>query len=96
MSQNITIMNIICPSFTLIYYLIAMSHGSVASIATAYGLEDRGPSSSPNRLKNFHFSVSSRLALGFPQPPIHWVPGVKQRGCEADHSSPTSCEVRKM
>jgi hypothetical protein len=49
-------------------------------------------SSNPNRVKNCHFSVSSRPALGPTQPPIQWVPGafspgVKRQGREADQSS---------
>jgi hypothetical protein len=47
------------------------------------------------RMKNFHFSTASRRALGSIQPPIHWVPGVNRPGREADHSSPTSTEVKK-
>jgi hypothetical protein len=35
----------------------------------------RGWSSSPGRVKNFHFSMSCRLALVITQPPIQWVPG---------------------
>jgi hypothetical protein len=46
--------------------------------------------------KNFHFSISSRPALGFTQPPIKWVVGVKRQGREAHHSPPTSAEVKKM
>jgi hypothetical protein len=51
--------------------------------------------------KNFHFSKSSRPALGFTQPPIQQVPGalspgVKRLGREADHSLSTSAEVKKM
>jgi hypothetical protein len=47
------------------------------------------------------FSMSSRPALGPTQPPIQWVPwtlspGVKRPGHEADHSPPTSAEVKKM
>jgi hypothetical protein len=58
--------------------------------------------SSPGRVKNFHFSMSSRLALGSTQPPTQCVPGggsfpgVKRPGREADHSPPTSAEVKKM
>jgi hypothetical protein len=55
-----------------------------------------GGSSSPGRVKNFHFSISSRPALGSTQPPIKWVPGVKRQGREADNSPPTSAEVKKM
>jgi hypothetical protein len=43
---------------------------------------------------------SSRTALGSIQPPIQWVPGtlslgVKRPGREADHSPPSSAEVKK-
>jgi hypothetical protein len=57
-------------------------------------------SSSPGKVKNFHFSMSSRPALGSTQPPIQWVPGalspgVKRPGREADHLPPASTEVKK-
>jgi hypothetical protein len=60
----------------------------------------RGRSSSPNRVKNFLFSTSSIPALGSTQPPIQWVPGalfprVNRPGREADHSPPTSAELKK-
>jgi hypothetical protein len=59
----------------------------------------RGRSSRPGGVRNFHFSMSSRPALGSTQPLIQWVPGalssgVKRPGREADHSSPTSSEVK--
>jgi hypothetical protein len=70
---------------------------SSVSIATGYEMDDQGGgSSSPGRVKNFHFSISSRQALGSTQPPIKWVPGVKRQGREADHSPPTSAEVTKV
>jgi hypothetical protein len=52
------------------------------------------------RVKNC-FSTSSRPALGSTQPPVQWVPGafspgVKRPGREAEHSPPTSAEVKKM
>jgi hypothetical protein len=55
----------------------------------------------PSRVNNFLYSMSSRPALGFTQPPIQWVmeslpPGVKWQGREADHSPPASSEVKKM
>jgi hypothetical protein len=61
----------------------------------------RGRISNPGGGKHFHFSMSSRPALGPTQPPIQWVqrtlsPGVKRPGCEADHLPPTSAEVKKM
>jgi hypothetical protein len=62
-------------------------------IATGYGLYDQGGgSSSPGRVKNFHFSISSRPALGYRGS----FPGLKQQGREADHSLPTGAEVKKM
>jgi hypothetical protein len=59
-----------------------------------------GPTSSSGRIKNFHFSTSSRSALRPTQPPTQWVPGtfsvrVKQPGGETAHSPPTSWKVKK-
>jgi hypothetical protein len=47
----------------------------------------------------FLFTTASRPALGPTQPPIQWVPGalslgVKRLGREADHSPPSSAEVK--
>jgi hypothetical protein len=47
----------------------------------------------------FLFTTASRTALGPSQPPIQWVPGtlslgVKRQGHEADHSPPSSAEVK--
>jgi hypothetical protein len=61
----------------------------------------RGRSSSSGMCKNVLFSTSSKPALGPTQFPIHLVPGalslgVKRSGSEADHSPPTSAEVKKM
>jgi hypothetical protein len=79
-----------------------MSRDGSVGIATGYWLNDQGGgSSSPDRVKNFRFSISSRPALGYTQPPIKWLPGalprgVMRQGREADHSPPTSAEVKKM
>jgi hypothetical protein len=45
--------------------------------------------------------MSSRPALGHTESPIQWIPGalfpgVKRQEREADHSSPTSAEVKKI
>jgi hypothetical protein len=47
----------------------------------------------------FPFTTVSRMALGPTQPPIQWVPGTlslgaKRPGREADHSPPSSAEVK--
>jgi hypothetical protein len=64
-------------------------------IATGYGLDGRGVGvrvSVGSRI----FSTSSRPVLGSTHSPIQWVPGVKLPRHEADHSPPTSDEVKKM
>jgi hypothetical protein len=60
----------------------------------------RGRSSSASGENFFHFPISFRPALGPTQSPIQWVPGalspgVKQPGLEADHSPPSSAEVKE-
>jgi hypothetical protein len=60
----------------------------------------RGRSSRPGRSKNFNFSMLSSPALAPTHPPTQWVlgalsPGVKRRGLEADHSSPSRSEAKK-
>lgn len=59
-----------------------------------------GWSSSLGRVKNFQFSILSRPALGFTQPPIQralWAlpTGVKKQGHEAVHSLTTMLRSRK-
>jgi hypothetical protein len=70
---------------------------SSVSIATGYGLDDQGSISI--RGKIFLSSITSRPALGPVQPPVQWILeavclGVKQHGCETDHSPPCSAEVK--
>jgi hypothetical protein len=48
----------------------------------------------------FLFPTASRTALGPTQPPMQWVPGtlslgVNRPGREADHSPPSSAEVKE-
>jgi hypothetical protein len=58
-----------------LYWDLPVSRDSLVGIATGYGLDDqRGASSSPGRVKSFHFFISSRPALGSTQPPIKSVP----------------------
>jgi hypothetical protein len=61
--------------------------------------QQRGRSSSPGKVKNFLFSTSSRPVLWPTQPPVQSVSGscspeIKRPGREADHSPPTSTEVK--
>jgi hypothetical protein len=42
----------------------------------------------------FIYSTTSRPALGPTQLLVQWVPGVKRPGHEADHSFPSSAEVK--
>jgi hypothetical protein len=82
-------------SLLLIVYFMVYGIG----IAAGYRPDDRGigvrvPVGS--RI----LSTSSRPPLGPTQPPIQWVPGalspgMKRPGREADHSPPTSAEVKK-
>jgi hypothetical protein len=42
----------------------------------------------------FLFSTASRPTLGFTQPSMQWVLGIKRPGCEAELSPPSSVEVK--
>jgi hypothetical protein len=69
---------------------------SVVTFRMGYGLDGRG--SILGKIKRLIFT-ESREALGPTQPPIQWVPwaispGVKRPGREADHSPPSSAEVK--
>jgi hypothetical protein len=66
---------------------------SVFGIALGYGLDDRGG------LGIFLFTTASRKVLRPTQPPIQWAPGVlslgvKRPGREANHSPPSSAEIK--
>jgi hypothetical protein len=76
------------------------SRDSSVSIALGHGLDDRGSRVRfPAGAGNFLFTTAFRTALGPNQPPIQWVPGalslgIKWPGREADHSPPSSAEVK--
>jgi hypothetical protein len=70
-------------------------------MALGYGLDDwcSRVGFPEGGLGIFLFTTASRTALGPTQPSIQWVPralslGVKRSGREADHSSPSSAEVK--
>jgi hypothetical protein len=69
------------------------SRNSAVGITTGYGLDNR---EFGVRVQNFFFSKSSRPALGSKQPPIQSVAGVKRLRPKADHSLPTSAEIKKI
>jgi hypothetical protein len=63
------------------FFNFYLSRDSSVGIATGYGWTTRGNGgSSPDGIKNFHFSISSRPALGSTQPRIKWVHGGKAAG----------------
>jgi hypothetical protein len=83
-----------------IIIIIIGSLGIVVGIATAFAGRPLSGSSSPCRVKNFHFSFLSRPALGSTQSPIQWEPGalspgLKRQGREDDISPPTSAAVKE-
>jgi hypothetical protein len=86
-------------SFSLTFIL---SWENIVGRVIGYRLNNRGVGvPSPSRVKNVLFFMFSRPAVGPTQPPIQWVMGalslrVQGQGCEADHSHPTSAEVKKM
>jgi hypothetical protein len=67
-------------------------------VALSFGLDDGGFEARQG-LGIFLFITASRPALGSTQSPIQWVPnalslGVKPPRREADHSPPSSAEVK--
>jgi hypothetical protein len=89
------------PSLIEISVHVVVSRDSSVGIALDYGLDDRG-----SRVRfsvgagNFSFTTASRTALGPTQPPIKLVRGALSVGVErscrkADHSHPSSAEVKE-
>jgi hypothetical protein len=86
----------------LLVTVYSWSRDSSVGIATGYGLDDQGGgSSSPGRVKMF--SLLHIVQTGSGVYPTSYkmgtggsFPGVKRQGPEADHSPPTSAEVKNM
>jgi hypothetical protein len=84
------------PYLSGLRFFFSITWDSAVGIATGYGAgRPRGRSSSHGRGKKFNFSVSTIPVLGLTQPPLQWVPGARRLGREADHSTPTSVEIKK-
>jgi hypothetical protein len=78
-----------------------MSRGSSVSIVSDYGLDDRAIGvRTPAEARIFPLASVSRPSLGPTQPPVQWVPGgpfpggKARPGRDADHSPPSSVEVK--
>jgi hypothetical protein len=71
------------------------TRNSAVGIAIGYRLNNRGVGVRVP-VGSRIFSTSPRPELGPTQLPIQWLPAVKRPGREADHSPPTSAEVKKM
>jgi hypothetical protein len=75
--------------------------GSSVGIALGYRMDDRGSKDRfPAGLGIFLFTTASRTAVGSTQLRIQWVLGtpslgVKRLEREADHSPPSSAEVKE-
>jgi hypothetical protein len=79
-----------------------VSRDSSVGIATGYGLDNQGKRDFESR-KGKKFSLLHIVHTGSGVHPTSYkmgtrcsFPGVKRQGREADHSTPTSAEVKKM
>jgi hypothetical protein len=81
--------------------LLTLNKSRMEDTATGYGLDDRMIGDRfPAGAGNFLFDTVSTPALGPTQPPIQGIPGalslgVKRPRREADHSLPSSTEVKE-
>jgi hypothetical protein len=81
--------------------LPSKNRGSSVGVVTGYGLDDRMIEVRfPVGLGIFLFTTPSRPTLRPTQPPIQWVAGalslgVKREEREADHSHPSSADVKE-
>jgi hypothetical protein len=69
-------------------YPLCKSRDRAVGAATGNGARrQRGQSSSPGTVKNFHLPTSSRPIMGSIQPPIQWVPRIVPGGKAAETGS---------
>jgi hypothetical protein len=74
--------------------MLSWSRDSSVGTATGYGLDDRlGQEFS---LLNVVQTGSGAYPASYPMGTGGFFPGGKAAGCEADHSPPTTAEVKKM
>jgi hypothetical protein len=80
---------------------LLISRDSSVGMVLGYGMDDRDSRVIfPVGLGNFLLTTVFRTTLRPTQPPIQWLPevlslGVKRPGREADHSPPSSVEVKE-
>jgi hypothetical protein len=91
---------IFCSKRLIAKVFISEGRDSAVGIATGYRLKDKDVRVRVSVGSRILFSMSFRPAQGPIQPPIQWVPRalsprVKWPVREADHSLPTSVEVKK-
>jgi hypothetical protein len=85
----------------LVLQLSVQSQDSSVGIALGHGLDDRVLGfDSRQGLEIFLFTTASRTALESTKPRIQWASGVlslgvKRSGREADHSPPSSAEIKE-
>jgi hypothetical protein len=77
-----------------------MSRVSAVCMATGYGLEAQGIVVRVLAGQDFSLLPAAQICSGvhlasYPVGTGALIPGVKRRGLEAEHSSPTSAEVKK-
>jgi hypothetical protein len=90
------------PSTLLLAYILGLNVDAQSELRSRYSdrLRARRPGfDSRQRQELFLYSTESKPALGPTEPPIQWVPGtispeVKRPGREADHSPPSSTQVK--
>jgi hypothetical protein len=96
-------MNQLVSKISLTLFLLVVKTGMVTEFNSFQSVEQRATGwttpSIPGSSKICIFSTAPKPALRLTHPPLQWVrevnfSGVKQQGREADHSPPSSTEVK--